>query len=103
VTVRKRLAGWPRDLTWRGQASVLLGLIAVGTGIAFGQLILFRLAVLFLFLPLVCLVLVRRTRHELRATRRIDPPRLTAGEDATVSVVVAWATADSTTNGSNIE
>ena len=88
MTLRNRLMGWARELTWRGQASVVLGLIAAVNGIVFGQLLLFRVAVLFLFLPLVCLLLVRRTRHELRATRRIDPPRLTAGEDAQVTVVV---------------
>ncbi|MGQ0466533.1 MAG: DUF58 domain-containing protein [Sporichthyaceae bacterium] len=85
---RAAIERWFAQLTWRGRLCVALGAVSIVIGFALGQLIFVRVAVLFLFLPLVCLLLVRRTRHELRATRRIVPPRIAVGEDATVHIAV---------------
>jgi len=81
----RRRAG---ELTRRGRVSVVAGATAATAGFLTGQLILVRVAVLLLFLPLVCLALVHRTRREIGASRRIDPGRLQVGEEARVDVVV---------------
>lgn len=79
---------WADQLTWRGRVLVIGGAVATVVGFALGQLIFVRVAVLLLFLPLVCLLLIRRTRHELGASRRIVPPRIAVGEEAMVTVAV---------------
>jgi uncharacterized protein (DUF58 family) len=86
--IRSRLPRWSADFTWRGQLALALGLISAVVGFGLAQMIYIRVAVLLLFLPLVCWVLVRRNRQRLGATRRISPPRLQVGEDATVAVTV---------------
>ncbi len=85
---RAALVRWFDELTWRGKLSVVAGVVAAAVGFSIGQIILVRVAVLLIFLPLVCLVLVRRTRHQLRASRRIVPPRIAVGEEAVVHVAV---------------
>lgn len=87
-----RLAPWAArfwdQLTWRGRLAVAGGVITAGVGLAIGQLVFVRVAVLLLFLPLACLLLVRRTKHELGASRRIVPPRIQVGDEATVNLAV---------------
>ncbi|HEX3611350.1 MAG TPA: DUF58 domain-containing protein [Sporichthyaceae bacterium] len=89
TAVRARLVRLTRELTWRGRFSVAAGLVAMVVGLPLHQMILVRVAVLLLFLPPVCLLLVHRTRHQVRASRRIEPGRVSAGEQATVTVAVA--------------
>ena len=84
----RALAGWWNQLTWWGRLSVAVGVAITAVGLLLGQIIAIRIAVLLLFLPAVCLVLVRRTRHQLAATRRIVPPRFAVGEEAAVIVAV---------------
>ncbi|MGQ0843135.1 MAG: DUF58 domain-containing protein [Sporichthyaceae bacterium] len=76
------------QLTWRGRLAAIGGAGTAAVGIAIGQMVFVRVAVLLLFLPLVCLLLVRRTKHELGASRRIVPPRIQVGEEATVNLAV---------------
>jgi uncharacterized protein (DUF58 family) len=83
-----RLLRWRENFTWRGQLAIGLGLISAVVGFVLGQMIYIRAAVLLLFLPLACWLFVRRSQHRLGATRRISPPRLQVGEDATVEVTV---------------
>lgn len=76
------------QLTWWGRLSVVAGVVITAVGLLLGQIIAIRIAVLLIFLPVVCLLLVRRTRHQLAATRRIIPPRFAVGEEATVTVAI---------------
>jgi hypothetical protein len=86
--VTSRFTGWWYQLTWWGRLSIVAGVVTTVVGLLLGQIIAIRVAVLLLFLPLVCLLLVRRTRHELAASRRIVPPRIAVGEEAAVTVTV---------------
>lgn len=79
---------WWGQLTWWGRLSVVAGVVTTVLGLLLGQIIAIRVAVLLLFLPLVCLLLVGRTRHQLAATRRIVPPRIAVGEQAAITVAV---------------
>lgn len=83
-----RFTGWWDQLTRWGRLSIVAGVLTTVVGFLLGQIIAIRVAVLLLFLPLVCLLLVRRTRHELAASRRIVPPRIAVGEEAAVTVTV---------------
>ncbi len=75
-----------RGLTLRGRAFLAAGLAAGLVGVLLGQRDLLRVGILLAALPLVSAWVVVRTRYRLACTRRLDPPRVAAGETATVSL-----------------
>ncbi len=71
-------------LTTRGRSFVAAGGAAVVCAVLFGQRDLLRVGVLVLVLPLLCAVVVARTRFRLSSSRRLEPARLAVGSDAKV-------------------
>jgi uncharacterized protein (DUF58 family) len=55
-------------------------------GLAIPESDLVRLGALLVILPLVAALAARRSRYRLSCTRRIDPPRVPAGQQVTVAV-----------------
>jgi uncharacterized protein (DUF58 family) len=84
VSVGSGVRSGLRGLTVRGRAFLAAGLSAGGVGVLLGQRDLLRVGILLAALPLVSAWVVVRTRYRLACTRRLDPPRVAAGETATV-------------------
>ena len=80
----RSLAGALHGLTNRGRAFLAAGTAAVAAAVLFGQRDVLRVGVLLLALPLICAWAVTRTRYRLACTRRLDPARVGAGEEARV-------------------
>ncbi len=59
---------------------------AMVCGLAIPEPDLVRVGALLVVLPLVAALAARRSRYRLSCTRRIDPPRIPAGQPTTVSV-----------------
>jgi uncharacterized protein (DUF58 family) len=78
--VRAALAG----LTVRGRCFAAAGLTAAVCAILLGQRDLLRVGVLLSALPLVSLAVANRTRYRLECTRRLEPPRVAAGQESRV-------------------
>jgi uncharacterized protein (DUF58 family) len=76
--VRQALAG----LTTRGRCFLAAGAAAALTAILLGEHDLLRVAVLVLVLPLASAAMVYRTRYRLASSRRMEPARVAAGEEA---------------------
>jgi uncharacterized protein (DUF58 family) len=77
-----------RTLSPRGRVVLAAGSILVVAAFLTGQQIQLRLGTLLVATPLVCLVVVSRTRHELHCSRLVAPGRVPAGEAVRVTVRV---------------
>lgn len=73
-----------RGLTTRGRSFLGAGSAAALCSIAFGQRDLLRAAILVLALPLISALVVSRTRYRLASSRRMEPARTPAGQEARV-------------------
>lgn len=71
-------------LTTRGRSFLAAGLAAVVCAYALGQSDLLRIGLLLAGLPLVCVVVLHRTRHRVVGSRRLSPGRVPVGSDARV-------------------
>ncbi|MFP8963746.1 DUF58 domain-containing protein [Streptomyces nanhaiensis] len=71
-------------LTTRGRSFLAAGAAAVVCAYVLGQGDLLRVGVLLAALPLVCVVVLHRTRHRVAASRRLSPVRVPAREEARV-------------------
>lgn len=71
-------------LTTRGRSFLGAGIAAAISSLIFGQNDLLRVAVLILSLPLVSALVVSRTRYRLASSRRMEPARIAAGQEARV-------------------
>ena len=78
--LRAALAG----LTTRGRCLLAAGLALSLCALVLGQRDLLRAGVFLTALPLCSVAVVSRTRYRLACTRRVDPPRVAAGQPATV-------------------
>ncbi|MDP9416334.1 MAG: DUF58 domain-containing protein [Actinomycetota bacterium] len=76
--------GAMRGLTLRGRVFLGAGIATTVVGIVIGGRDVLRLGVLLAALPLVSAWVVARTRYRLACTRHLDPPRVPAGQPATV-------------------
>ena len=73
------------SLTTRGRSFVAAGGAAMICGLTIPEPDLVRIGALLVLLPLVAALTARRSRYRLSCTRRIDPLRTPAGQQATVS------------------
>ncbi|MGH3328220.1 MAG: DUF58 domain-containing protein [Streptomycetales bacterium] len=71
-------------LTTRGRSFLVAGLVAVACSILLGQRDLLRVGVFLAVLPLASALVVSRTRYRVAGARRLDPARVTAGQEACV-------------------
>jgi uncharacterized protein (DUF58 family) len=85
----RQALGALRGLTLRGRCFVAAGLAAVVCGAGLGEKDLIRVGVLVVALPLVCAVVVARTRYRMSCTRRLRPARVPAGSATEVSLHLA--------------
>lgn len=79
------MAPW-RMLTGRGWAFLVFGLLGTVASLYFGQRDLAWLTLLMFLLPIICLIVVGRTRLHLSVQRSISPGRIVLGEGATASI-----------------
>jgi len=70
------------SLTTRGRSFMAAGGAAMVCGLAIPEPDLVRIGALLVILPLVSLLIARRSRYRLSCTRRLDPPRVPAGHPA---------------------
>jgi uncharacterized protein (DUF58 family) len=80
-------AGW-RVLTRRGELLLGAGLATVIAAVLLGDTDLLRIGLLFVALPAVCAAAVLRSRFRLASSRRVQPRRIEAGQEARVIVTV---------------
>jgi uncharacterized protein (DUF58 family) len=73
-----------RGLTTRGRSFLGAGAAAALCSMAFAQRDLLRAAILVLALPLISALVVSRTRYRLASSRRMEPARTPAGQEARV-------------------
>ncbi|MEW2633446.1 DUF58 domain-containing protein [Streptomyces sp. NPDC048389] len=78
--VRAALGG----LTTRGRSFLAAGVAAAVCAYALGQSDLLRVGLLLAGLPLICVVVLYRTRYRVAASRRLSPGRVPAGSEARV-------------------
>jgi uncharacterized protein (DUF58 family) len=71
-------------LTTRGRSFLAAGAATSTTAVVLGQRDLLRVGVLLLALPLVAVAVLSRARYRLACGRRLDPPRIPVGAEATV-------------------
>ncbi|MFF0285916.1 DUF58 domain-containing protein [Streptomyces sp. NPDC005262] len=71
-------------LTTRGRSFLAAGIAAAVCAYVLGQGDLLRVGLLLATLPLVCVVVLFRTRYRVAATRRLSPSRVPAGTEARV-------------------
>src|ERR1700683_3728327 len=76
------------SLTTRGRSFVAAGGAAVVCGLATPEPDLVRVGGLLIILPLVSALIARRSRYRLACSRRLDPPRVPAGQATTVTARV---------------
>jgi uncharacterized protein (DUF58 family) len=72
------------SLTGRGRAFLSAGATALACAFVLGLDDLARVAVLLLAVPVVSMLLLRRFRHRLGLSRRVEPVTVTAGQATTV-------------------
>ncbi|GGX53737.1 membrane protein [Streptomyces minutiscleroticus] len=82
--LRTALAG----LTTRGRSFLAAGVAAAVCAYVLGQGDLLRVGVLLAVLPLVCAVMLHRTRYRVAGGRRLSPERVPAGSEARVHLRV---------------
>jgi len=68
------------SLTTRGRSFVAAGGAATVCGLAIPEPDLVRVGALLIILPLVSALTARRSRYRLACSRRLDPPRVPAGQ-----------------------
>src|SRR5499427_3469143 len=73
------------SLTTRGRSFVAAGGAAMVCGLAIPQPDLIRVGALLVVLPVVSALIARRSRYRLLCTRRLDPPRIPAGDPAVMT------------------
>lgn len=73
-------------LTSRGRSFLASGAAALLCAFVLGEHDLLRVGVLVVALPLLTAIVVTRTRYRLSCTRRLDPPRVEVGGEATVTL-----------------
>ncbi|GAA2263638.1 membrane protein [Streptomyces ruber] len=78
--LRTTLAG----LTTRGRSFLAAGVAAAVCAYVLGQSDLLRVGLLLAVLPVVCAIVLHRTRHRVAGTRRLSPARVPAGAEARV-------------------
>ncbi|MFH8564491.1 DUF58 domain-containing protein [Streptomyces sp. NPDC017988] len=78
--LRTALAG----LTTRGRSFLAAGIAAAICAYVLGQSDLLRVGLLLAVLPLVCAVVLFRTRYRVAGSRRLSPARVPAGSEARV-------------------
>jgi uncharacterized protein (DUF58 family) len=76
------------SLTTRGRSFVAAGAAAMVCGLAIPEPDLVRVGALLVLLPLVSALIARRSRYRLSCVRRLDPPRVPAGQTTTVTALV---------------
>ncbi|MFJ3902017.1 DUF58 domain-containing protein [Streptomyces sp. NPDC090025] len=79
-SLRAALAG----LTTRGRSFLAAGVAAAVCAFVLGQTDLLRVGLLIAVLPLVCVVVLHRTRHRVAAGRRLSPQRVETATEARV-------------------
>ncbi|MFD0371826.1 DUF58 domain-containing protein [Streptomyces sp. NPDC127114] len=79
-SLRAALAG----LTTRGRSFLAAGIAAAVCAYVLGQVDLLRVGLVLAVLPLVCVVVLHRTRHRVAAGRRLSPQRVETGTEARV-------------------
>ncbi|MET9952648.1 DUF58 domain-containing protein [Streptomyces sp. NPDC006339] len=79
-SLRAALAG----LTTRGRSFLAAGVAAAACAYVLGQGDLLRVGLLLAVLPLICVVVLHRTRHRVAAGRRLAPHRVESGTEARV-------------------
>ena len=87
-SLRKVLRGLFGRLTARGWSFLAAGGAAVLGGLAIPEPDLVRVGALLVVLPVVSALIAGRPQYRLACTRRLDPPRVPAGQPATVTVRV---------------
>lgn len=75
-----------RALTSRGRSFLASGVAALLMALLLGEHDLLRIGVLIVALPLLAALVVARTRYRLSCARRLDPPRIEVGGEATVTL-----------------
>ncbi|GIH23160.1 membrane protein [Acrocarpospora phusangensis] len=75
-----------KALTSRGRSFLASGFAALLCAFFLGEHDLLRVAVLIAALPLLAAMVVARTRYRLSCARRLDPARVEAGNDSTVTL-----------------
>jgi uncharacterized protein (DUF58 family) len=73
------------SLTTRGRSFVAAGGAATVCGLAIPEPDLVRVGALLVILPLVSALIARRSRYRLACSRRLDPPRVPAGQPTVVT------------------
>src|ERR1700684_2741097 len=73
------------SLTTRGRSFIAAGGAAVVCGLAIPEPDLVRVGALLVVLPVVSAFTARRSRYRLSCSRRLDPPRVPAGESTAVT------------------
>src|ERR1700683_4648819 len=73
------------SLTTRGRSFMAAGGAAIVCGLAIPEPDLVRVGALLIILPLVSATIARRSRYRLSCSRRLDPPRVPAGESTSVT------------------
>ena len=87
-SLRKVLRGLFGRLTARGRSFLAAGVAAVLGGLAIPEPDLVRVGALLVVLPAVSALIAGRPGYRLACTRRLDPPRVPAGQPTTVTVRV---------------
>ncbi|MCX2967617.1 MULTISPECIES: DUF58 domain-containing protein [Streptomyces] len=77
-----------RGLTTRGRSFLAAGLAAAVCAYVLGQQDLLRVGALLAVLPLVCVVVLHRTRHQVTGSRRLAPARVAVRAEARVQLRV---------------
>ncbi|MEU9096098.1 DUF58 domain-containing protein [Streptomyces sp. NPDC048361] len=73
-------------LTTRGRSFLAAGVAAAICAFVLGQEDLLRVGLLLAVLPVVCTVVLYRTRYRVAGSRRLSPGRVTAGSEARVQL-----------------
>jgi uncharacterized protein (DUF58 family) len=76
------------SLTTRGRSFMAAGGAAMVWGLAIPEPDLVRVGALLVILPVVSALIARRSRYRLSCARRLDPPRVPAGQPTTVTARV---------------
>ncbi|MEU8546823.1 DUF58 domain-containing protein [Streptomyces roseoverticillatus] len=73
-------------LTTRGRSFLAAGIAATVCSYVLGQADLLRVGLLLAVLPLLCVVVLHRTRHRVTGSRRLTPARIPVTADARVQL-----------------
>ena len=76
------------SLTTRGRSFMAAGAAAMVCGLAIPEPDLIRVGALLVILPLVSTLIAGRSRYRLSCSRRLDPPRVPAGQSTAVTARV---------------